>query len=213
MNTFFRLLSRFLARLLLRVTVSGLEDVPRTGGLLVAMNHLGGADVVLLIAFMPRRLYASGKSEIMGWRVMGSIARAYGMIPLHRGEPDRTALKRLLSLLEAGDAVLIAPEGRESLTGALEQAKGGPAFLALHADVPVLPVGLTGTAWRDVLPQWRGLRRPCVSLTFGRPFRLPAGMRRREAVDEIMRHIAALLPPEYRGVYAESVSAASGSRA
>ncbi len=213
LNGFFRLLSRCLARLLLRVTVRGQENVPRSGGVLLTMNHLGGADVVLLVAFTPRPLFASGKSEIMGWRVMGSIARAYGMIPLHRGEPDRTALKRLMALLRVGAAVLIAPEGRESLTGALEEARGGPAFLALHADVPVLPVGLTGTAWRDVLPQWRRLRRPCVTLTFGRPFQLPAGMRRREAVDEIMRRIAALLPPEYRGVYADTISAASGSPA
>src|SRR5690606_36913656 len=97
-----------------------------------------------------------------------------------------------------------APEGRESHTGALERAKEGAAFLAQQTQAPVLPVAVTGTAWRVVLPAWRRLRRPCVTLTFGRPFCLDPGLPRREAADEIMRRIAALLPPEYRGVYADA---------
>lgn len=124
------------------------------------------------------------------------------MIPLHRGHADRATLKILLSRLAAGDALLIAPEGRESRTGALEAGRGGAAFLAQDAGVPIIPVALTGTAWREILRAWRRFRRPCVTLTFGRPYRLPAGLRRPAAADEIMRRIATLLPPEYQGVYA-----------
>jgi 1-acyl-sn-glycerol-3-phosphate acyltransferase len=181
------------------------------------MNHLGGGDPVLVIGYAGRPLAIAGKVEVLGWPVIGPLARVYGMIPLRRGEPERAALRRMLAVLDAGQALLIAPEGRESLTGALEQGKTGPAFLALHADAPILPVAITGTAWRDVLPAWRRLRRPLVTLTFGEPYRLPSGMPRREAADEIMRRIAALLPPEYRGVYAgEAVNrpsrSASGAR-
>jgi 1-acyl-sn-glycerol-3-phosphate acyltransferase len=198
----FRTLARLAARLLARLTVHGVDNIPLTGPVLLTMNHLGGADPVLCIGHCPRRLETLGKAEALRWPVIGLVLRAYGMIPVRRGEPDRATLARALEVLESGGALLIAPEGRESLSGALEAGKHGAAFLAQHAAAPIVPVGITGTAWRAVLPSWRRLRRPCVTLTFGPPYTLPAGLDRREATEEIMRRIAALLPPEYRGVYA-----------
>ena len=195
-------LARFLARWLLRLTVIGAENVPLTGGVLLTMNHLGGADPVLVLGFALRHVVTTGKAELLDWPVVGLVVRSYGMIPLHRGQADRAALKILLGRLAGGDALLIAPEGRESRTGALEPGRGGAAFLAQQADVPIVPVALTGTAWKEILPAWRRFRRPCVTLTFGRPYRLAAGLLRPAATDEIMRQIAALLPPEYRGFYA-----------
>jgi 1-acyl-sn-glycerol-3-phosphate acyltransferase len=195
-------LARFLSRWLLRLTMIGAENVPLTGGVLLTMNHLGAADPVLVLGFSPRPVVTTGKAELLDWPVVGLVVRAYGMIPLHRGQADRAALKILLGRLAGGDALLIAPEGRESLTGSLEPGQEGAAFLAQHADVPLVPVALTGTAWKEILPAWRRLRRPCVTLTFGRPYRLAAAGPRAAAADEIMRHIAALLPPTYRGVYA-----------
>ncbi len=184
------------------MTVRGLEHVPAGGPLLVTMNHLGGADPFLCLAYMPRRLVIAGKREILGWPVLGLFARAYGMIPLRRGEPDRATLKLLLDRLAGGAALLIAPEGRESRTGALEAGKQGAAFLALHAGAAVLPVAITGTAWATVLPAWKRLRRPAVTLTVGPAYHLPPDLPRRAAADEVMRRLAALLPPEYQGVYA-----------
>jgi 1-acyl-sn-glycerol-3-phosphate acyltransferase len=201
-HTLARVTARLLARGLLRLTVRGAEQVPLTGPVLLTMNHLGGADPILCIGFTPRPLAATGKAEIFGWPVLGFIARRYGMIPLHRGETDRATLRRLLAVLERGEALLIAPEGRESLTGALEAGKGGPAFLAQHAGAPIVPVAITGTAWKRVLPAWRRLSRPPVTLTFGAPYRLPPDLPRRAAPDYIMQRIAALLPAEYLGVYA-----------
>jgi 1-acyl-sn-glycerol-3-phosphate acyltransferase len=203
LNTFFRWLARAVSRALLRLSVRGAENVPLTGPLLLTMNHLGGADPVLVVGHAPRPVAVTGKAEILRWPIINAVVAAYGMIPIRRGEPDRAALDRLLQVLSAGQALLIAPEGRESLTGALEPGKGGPAFLALHAGVPILPVAITGTAWKLVLPAWRRLRRPCVTLTFGQPYWLAPGTRRHEAADRIMRQIAALLPAEYRGVYAD----------
>ena len=201
LNDFFRWLARVLARLV-RLNVQGTANISASGPLLLTMNHLGGADPVLVVAHVPRPVSVTGKVEILGWPLLGRLVRAYGMIPVHRGQVDRAALETMLDVLRGGGALLIAPEGRESLTGALEQGKSGPAFLALHGDATILPVAITGTAWRTVLPMWRRLRRPCVTLTFGQPYRLAPGLRRAEAADEIMRRIAALLPAEYRGVYA-----------
>jgi 1-acyl-sn-glycerol-3-phosphate acyltransferase len=194
---------RLAARALFRLTVAGRENIPWAGAALLTMNHLGGADPILVIAFSPRPIAAAGKVEILRWPVLGWAAKMYGMIPLHRGEADREALRRLLAELARGQALLIAPEGRESHTGALEAGHGGPAFLAQHAQAPIMPIAITGTAWNRVLPAWRRLTRPCVTLTFGVPYRLPDGIKRAAAAEMIMQRIAALLPPEYRGVYGE----------
>ena len=198
-----RRLAVLAARLLLRLKVSGQERVPRTGGVLLAMNHLGSADPIIVVGHSPRPLTVIGKSEIVGWPLVGLVARAYGMIPVRRGEPDRAPLKTAISLLRSGRALLVAPEGRESLSGALERAKEGPAFIAQHSGAPIVPVALTGTEWNRLLPAWRRLRRPYATLTFGSPFTLPPGLTRRAAADFMMRRIAELLPPAYRGVYAD----------
>ncbi len=208
MNSLFPFLARLAARLLLRLTVRGVENVPLSGAVLLTMNHLGGADPILVVGYTPRRLAVVGKAEILGWPVVNLVVRAYGMVPVRRGEPDRATLQRLLAVLAAGQALLIAPEGRESHTGQLEAGKSGPAFLAQHGRVPVLPVAITGTAWKQVLPEWRRARRPCVTLTFGQPYTLAPGLDRAAAVREIMRRLAALLPPEYRGVYADDIASA-----
>lgn len=198
-----RLLARGAARALVHLRVIGIENVPPAGGALLVMNHLGGADPVLVMGHAPRPVVIIGKAEVLGWPVLGPLARAYGMIPVHRGEPDRVTLRQSISVLQSGQMLLIAPEGRESHTGALERAKEGAAFIAQHAAVPIVPIAITGTAWKHILPEWKRLRRPAVTLTFGPPFMLPPGLARRAAADFIMARLAALLPPEYRGVYAD----------
>ncbi|MEK7328766.1 MAG: lysophospholipid acyltransferase family protein [Chloroflexota bacterium] len=196
-----RKLARLASGNLLRLTVRGVENVPLTGGLLLAMNHLGDADPIVVMGFAPREVEVIGKAEILGWPIFGALARAYGMIPVRRGQPDRETLNMALDVLKSGRALLIAPEGRESRSGAMEAAKGGAAFLAIHGGVPVLPIAITGTENKKVYSQWMRLHRPCVTLTFGQPFTQPSDIHRREAADLIMRNIAELLPPEYRGVY------------
>jgi 1-acyl-sn-glycerol-3-phosphate acyltransferase len=196
-----RKLARLTSGNLLRLTARGVENVPLTGGLLLAMNHLGDADPIMVIGFSPREVEVIGKAEILRWPIFGNLARDYGMIAVRRGQPDRETLNMALDVLKSGRALLIAPEGRESRSGAMEAAKGGAAFLAIHSRVPILPIAITGTENRNVYLGWMRLKRPCVTLTFGQPFTLPSDIHRREAADLIMRNIAELLPPEYQGVY------------
>jgi 1-acyl-sn-glycerol-3-phosphate acyltransferase len=142
--------------------------------------------------------------------VTGLLLSLTDPIWVDRGRYDREALREALATLERGEVLGIAPEGRMSITGALERGKTGPVFIARKADVPILPVGLTGT--ETALTEWRRLRRPHIRVIIGPVFRLPeAGdyVPRKEGrqadADFIMQRLAELLPPEYHGVYAATV--------
>ena len=104
-----------------------------------------------------------------------------------------------------GRIITISPEGRESLTGALEEGTQGAAFLALKSNAPILPIAITGTYNRIVYRNLLRLRKTSVTLTIGKPIWLPNYRDREAAMQEgttlIMKTIAAMLPPEYRGVY------------
>ena len=105
--------------------------------------------------------------------------------------------------------IAIAPEGRESMTGALEEGTHGAAYLALKAGVPILPVTFTGTENSRVYGNLEKLRRTEISMIVGPPFTLDEPSNRKEAIEEATRKImgilAAQLPEHYRGVYRDMV--------
>ncbi len=125
-----------------------------------------------------------------------------------RFNPDLKALRQMIALMEAGNAMVIAPEGTRSRTGALIEGKPGAAYLAARSGFPVVPVAITGTEDRVFFGNLRRFRKSRITLTGGKPFTIPPLPREnrdqalREATDEIMCRIAALLPERYRGVYA-----------
>jgi len=202
---FFRGLLRLVLLCSARVIVRGLENYPRQGPALVVMNHLGDVDALVMLAYLPVLPEMLAKIELHEIPVLGPLMDAYGVIWIHRGTADRRALKAALEGLRIGRFVGVSPEGRESLTGGLEEATNGAIFLATRADVPVVPVTLTGTANSLIYGNLRRFRRSEISLTVGKPFRLPGIKHRREAMQEgtriIMESLARQLPAEYRGVY------------
>jgi 1-acyl-sn-glycerol-3-phosphate acyltransferase len=155
-------------------------------------------------------LNAIGAVYVFDKPIQGQLLKLYGTIPVHRGEYDRALIDKMLDLLRAGKPLMIAPEGGRSHVKAMRQAKPGVGFILQKAGVPVLPVGMVGTSG-DFFA--RGLRgeRPQIEIRIGKPITLPPApsdpMARRKArqqvADLVMRHIAGLLPEEYRGVYAE----------
>jgi 1-acyl-sn-glycerol-3-phosphate acyltransferase len=205
----FRLLVRcigwVLSALLLKPVVRGIENFPRRGPAILAVNHLGDADSVLLLARLPVAADMLGKIELHTFPVLGWIMEQYGVIWLHRGRPDRRALLAALQGLKEGRIIAVAPEGRYSLIGGLEPGGPGTAFLALRAGVPIVPVALTGTENSNVYGHLRRLRRTPVTLTVGKPFVLTDRAPRRAALQagtrRVMQVLAGLLPPEYRGAY------------
>jgi 1-acyl-sn-glycerol-3-phosphate acyltransferase len=206
---------RALMRTMVRIYLAGLfevigvENIPRTGGLLICPNHSATLDPPLVPALVPRGdTWSMAKSEFFRKPLIAFIYRSYHAFPVVRHTADRAALRRSFDLLKAGQALIIYPEGTRVESGVLAKPEPGAGFIAQKAGCPVLPVGLTGT--RECLPKgawWP--RRTKVTITFGKPFcvlpRRADGTRvsHEDASDAIMLAIAELLPPDQRGEFSD----------
>jgi 1-acyl-sn-glycerol-3-phosphate acyltransferase len=201
-----------IALLRIRVEIEGAENLPRTPGVIVASNHLSIADPLLISGAVQRlaarRVRYMAKAEALGWPVLGRLLTAYGGFGVRRGQADREAYRLALSVLGSGDWLGLAPEGTRSRTGALAEPKPGAILLAQRAGSTIVPVGIAGS--ERVWPVGAKLPRPFsrVTLRFGKPITpeelaAAAGSDRRAATEAaselLMRRIAELLPPAYRG--------------
>lgn len=204
---FARGLTKLLTFLLLDARVTGLENFPKQGPALIVFNHLGDADAVLMLAVLPFRSPAEGigKIELYDHWIVGPVFRAYGIIWVHRGLPDRKAIRAALEALAEGRMVTLAPEGRQSVIGGLEEGNDGAAFLALKSGAPIVPVAMTGVENSNIYGHLKRLRRAPVTLSVGKPFFLQEHADRqkmvREGTRQIMETLASLLPESYRGRY------------
>jgi 1-acyl-sn-glycerol-3-phosphate acyltransferase len=200
-----------LTRLLCQIDDAQLALVPRCGPLILVTNHINFLDVPLLYThLMPRPLAGLIKAETwdnpaMGW--LFDVAGGSAAIPVRRGEADREALRRGLAALERGHILALAPEGTRSGHGRLQPGQPGVVVLALHSGAPILPVVYYGG--ESFRQNMKRLRRTAFNIIVGSPFYLEAGGTRvtREVRErmagEVMYQMAALLPPPYRGVYAD----------
>lgn len=209
-RTLMRPVFRGLFHLLSRVEISGLENVPKQGAYLIAINHVSLYEPPFVLAFWPTAPEAVGAVDI--WQRPGQslLARLYGGIPVHRGEYDRTLIERMQAALQSGRPLLIAPEGGRSHRPGMRRALPGVAYVLEKCPVPVVPVGITG-ATDDFLRLALQGKRPLLQMRVSEPFTLPNEPAKGETrhsirqcrADSIMQHIARLVPPEYRGVYAD----------
>lgn len=206
--------SRVLARSITRVRVEGeLDEIPRDGPLILAANHISNADPVVIGAWLTpalgRRIHWLGKREMFEWPIVGWMARNGGVVPVDRGGADVEAFRIAQRVLEAGQVLMVFPEGTRSRDGVLQQPKDGLAMLALRTGAPIVPIGVSESD--RVWPRGQKLPRPGgrIVMRVGRPFQvqeeLPEGIDRKAAkaaaTDVIMRRIAAELAPRHRGPY------------
>ncbi|SDU70772.1 lysophospholipid acyltransferase family protein [Jiangella alkaliphila] len=179
---FGKLAAATLARLLYRVKITGAENVPRTGPVILAPNHTGFLDAPLLMGTCPRPVHTLAKKELfkgpLGW-----LLHAVGQIPLDRDDPSRSMIKSGIGVLDDGRILVVFPEGTRG-SGDFSELRTGLAWFALRSGAPVIPVVFTGTASRGrtfgAMPGFRSR----VEAVFGRPVTLPAGGgRTRSALD------------------------------
>ncbi len=203
-----RSIIRLLFKLLSRLDVQGLENIPPTGPGILAANHLGRLDSPLIFSLVDRTDITSLVADkYQNNLLVRPLVNAVHGIWINREQADFRALHLALDYIQRGGLLGIAPEGTRSRTGALMPAKTGVAYLAGRAGGFVVPTGIWGS--EIAIAQLCHLRRPLIHIRFGQPFNLPPLERGDRSAnllkntDEIMCQIAALLPPAYRGVYAE----------
>ncbi len=193
-----------------RVEIFGYENLPETGAYVIATNHLGMLDATMLFYAMDRWdvfIPVAEKweeSAFLRW-----LGKYLNFIFIDRYNPDLKAMRKMIGLMEQGDILVIAPEGTRSRVGSMIEGKPGVSYLAAKLKRPIVPVGLAGTEDEGVLDNLRHLRRSHIVVRAGTAFSLPPlpvkdrDAALRDDTDEIMCQIAALIPPKYRGVYAD----------
>ncbi len=202
------------ARMIWRPKVRGLDNVPATGGVILASNHLSFADSIVIPCVVPRKVAFLAKSDYFtGSGIKGTVSKAWfegmGMLPVDRDDSKAAlaSLETALEVLGRGEAFGIYPEGTRSRDGRLYRGRTGVAHLALTAGVPVVPVGLVGTD--KLQPVGSSLPRVVpLTIAFGNPIEVvgrfdgvPLGRARREVTDEIMSAIQELSGQEQAGIY------------
>lgn len=194
-----------ISRLFLRCRVVGKGNVPHHRACIIVANHVNLLDSPLLGISLGRKVYFMAKEEMFGSPLIGYLAGQFGAFPVAKGKLDRRAGRKATELLAKGQALIILPEGTRSKDGKLGPAYPGAALLAVKKGVPIIPVGISGTG--KLTGRWWLRKRAKITINIGQPFTLMANgdkLSKEETArltDEVMSHIAGLLPEEYRGRY------------
>jgi 1-acyl-sn-glycerol-3-phosphate acyltransferase len=198
-----------LTGLMFRVDATQLARIPMQGPLIILANHVHIPEIPTLYArLLPRKVHGLAQAErVLDKNIVGGILRLFGTIPVWRGEADLNALRTGIKKLTEGNIILLDPEGTRSHNGCLQKGRPGAILMALHSDAPMLPVVHYGSEnYRENLKR---LRRTDLYYVVGKPFRVDAGGQRvtsavrQQMIDEVMFQMAGLLPPQYRGAYAD----------
>lgn len=183
-----------------RLRFEGTEGIPPAGPLLVASNHISNWDGVIYGSFFPGTLFAIVKRELFRPAPMAWLLAGCNCFPVDRGAADRRALRISLDLLRRGRRLLVFIEGHRSRQAGMGPAEAGAGFLVRRTGARVLPVAIWGTE-RALEWHWGLLpRRGPIRVRYGRPVTV-TGSTDHEVADAIAAQVAALLPPEYRGVH------------
>ena len=160
-------------RLYFRLSVKGRENVPKKGAFILAPIHRSNVDTPISSATTKRRLRFMGKDSLFKIRPVGSVLSALGGFPVTRGTADLEALKRCLAVLALGEPIVMFPEGTRQSGETVQPLFDGAAYLAIKANVPIVPVGIGGT--QDVMPKGRKMIYPKkCTMIIGAPIYPPA---------------------------------------
>ena len=203
---FGRVVIRFLAFIFASWKVKGKENLPKDKPVLIVCNHLHIADPPLIAASIPLKCKFMAKNDLWDNAWTRYWVSNFGAFPVRRDAIDTEAIRSAERALKEGFSIIIFPEGGRSRDAKMKEALPGAALIASRMKVPLLPVSIAGSEHlRHLMSSF--FRRPRITVTIGKPFNLPAHNgrlpreERKAMADFIMRKIAELLPPQYRGVY------------
>jgi 1-acyl-sn-glycerol-3-phosphate acyltransferase len=186
-----RLFFWWIFKSLCRVKVSGLSNIPREGGFILASNHMSYLDPILLGVSCPRVLHFMAKEELFRNRIFGWILREVNAFPLKRASADLSAIKEAFRRVKKGRALLLFPEGARQTDGSLGPPESGVGFLAAKLSVPVVPAFIAGTE-RVLPPGARFIRPHNISVSFGKQITVERRMAYQDAALKIMQAISHL---------------------
>jgi 1-acyl-sn-glycerol-3-phosphate acyltransferase len=203
-----------LTGLMCRIDDCELEHIPQQGPLIIYTNHVNVLELPIIYTHLqPRKVHGMLLAERWNIPVLNWALDITETIPLHRATADINAIRLGLEALQRGVMLIIAPEGTRSHNGRLQLGHPGVVLLALHSGAPLIPVGSYGG--ENYTDNLKRLRRTDFHLKVGQPFRLNTGGEkvthelRNQMVQELMYHLAEVLPPQYRGEYADVSRASS----
>lgn len=157
-----RVIVRFLMLFVFRFEFKGQENIPESGGVIIAYNHRSNLDPVIAGLSSPRQLTFMAKEELFKTPFFAWLIRKLGAFPIHRGRGDVGAIKASLSILKNGKCMLIFPEGHRIKDGKIVKAKAGVAVIAQHAQVKIIPACISG--------EYKWMRK--ITVTYGKPISL-----------------------------------------
>lgn len=172
-----------------RWRITGLENIPSSGGVIIAPNHISLWDPPLVGCALPRTVHFMAKEELFAIPVFNWIIRQLQAFPVKRGAADRNAIRKSIELLQQGEVLGLFPEGTRSKNGQLGEPEQGVAMIAVKAGVPIIPAAITGT-------NQPFYRLPRFTVAFGKPIAIPSGRVGKEELEliskTIMKEIEAL---------------------
>jgi 1-acyl-sn-glycerol-3-phosphate acyltransferase len=193
---FYRVVHLLVARgaaLVFRARIRGREHLPRDGGYVLAPSHRSMMDIPFLAVVTPRRVRFMGKVQVFKIPVVGTVFRWLGGFPVQRDGTDRKAVRDSIEILQAGEPLVIYPEGTRQHGAAIQPLQPGAAYLAIRAGVPVVPVGIAGS---EEIFRSHGTKRPHfgrVGIVVGEPIQPPArstGVVKRDVVNDMTDTLA-----------------------
>lgn len=157
-----RVIVRFVMLFVFRLKFVGQENLPAEGGVIVAFNHKSNFDPVMAGLSCKRKLRFMAKEELFKNPLFGALIKALGAFPVRRGKGDIGAIKSSLKILGEGNVMLMFPEGHRIKDGRKVKAKPGVALIAQRAQVPVVPVCISG--------EYKWMHK--ITVTYGKPISL-----------------------------------------
>lgn len=207
----------FLCKVIFGLRIKGQENIPAEGGFILVGNHLHNLDPVFMLTSSTRPVYYMAKQELFKVFGIRQLITWVGAFPVNRGKMDRSAIKQGQQVLREGIGLGIYPEGTRSLSRKIVKVLPGAGLFATGGDYLIVPCAITGSerlpfnggkGKGDLPPRDPGHKG--VLVHFGEPFRLPDQIDGKKvnataATDYMMRKVAEMLPPDYRGIYGDDV--------